>query len=180
MPGAMASAMALWIFSSLHKQFWEDICGHNSKNVCGKRGHCDHWFQEVMIATWPSESPWALPPSLGTSSCLCLYYYSWIKFSELDPYDWLALILRVSRPSHTLSLSPALGPHWLSLQVREKAPVHPRSNSMQRCLLVCLFIIQMPVTLWKLFSSLKKYLENLCIFMTLYFLIIYLRTSYKI
>jgi hypothetical protein len=84
---AMASAMALWIFSSLHKQSWENIHHHNSKNVCGKRGHCDHWFQELKIATWPSESPWALPPYLGASSCLCLYCHSWIKFLELDHYD---------------------------------------------------------------------------------------------
>ena len=104
MPGSMA--MALWIFSSLHKQSWENIRGHNSKNVCEKRGHCDRWFQELKITTWLSESPRALPLSLGASSCLCLYCHSWIKFSELDQYDWLALILRVSCPSHSLSPLP--------------------------------------------------------------------------
>jgi hypothetical protein len=99
----MASAMVLWIFSSLHKESWENIHAHNSKNVCGKRRHCDRWFQELKIATWPSESPQALPPSLGASSCLCLYCHYWIKFLELNQYDWLALILPVSFPP-TLSL----------------------------------------------------------------------------
>ena len=110
MPGAMTSAIALWIFSSLHKQSWQNI------QVIRVR-HCDHWFQELKIDTWPSERPWDLLPSLEASSCLCLYCHSWIKFSELDQYDWLALILRVSCTSHSLSLSPALGPNWLSLKV---------------------------------------------------------------
>jgi hypothetical protein len=35
LPRAIASAMALWIFSSLHRQSWENIHGHKSKNVCG-------------------------------------------------------------------------------------------------------------------------------------------------
>jgi hypothetical protein len=105
MTGAMASATTLGIFASLHKQSWENNRGHNCKNVCGKRVHYDHWFQELKIVTWPSESHWALPPSLGAFSCLCLYCHSWIKFSELDQYDYLALTLCVSWTSHSLSLS---------------------------------------------------------------------------
>ena len=73
MPGAMTSAIALWIFSSLHKQSWQNI------QVIRVR-HCDHWFQELKIDTWPSERPWDLLPSLEASSCLCLYCHSWIKF----------------------------------------------------------------------------------------------------
>ena len=77
MPGTMTSSMALWIFSTLQKQSWENIRGHNSKNVYGERGHCDRWFQELKIATWPSESPRALPPSLEPS-----FAYAYIATPE--------------------------------------------------------------------------------------------------
>jgi hypothetical protein len=33
--GQLPGAMALWKISSLHNQPWENIRGHNRKNICG-------------------------------------------------------------------------------------------------------------------------------------------------
>jgi hypothetical protein len=53
MPGAMASAMALYKISSLHKQSWENIPGHSIKNFVGRE-------DTVTIGS----RSWRLPPDL--------------------------------------------------------------------------------------------------------------------
>jgi len=110
MPGAMTSAIALWIFSSLHKQSWENI------QVIRVR-HCDHWFQELKIDTWPSERPWDLLPSLEASSCLCLYCHSWRKFFRALSV-WLTCSHSSSLLSPPLSLLPWIPTYypWSSRQ----------------------------------------------------------------
>ena len=112
----MASAMALWIFSSLHKQSWENIRGHNSKNVYGKRGHCDRWFQELKIATWPSESPRGSSP-LPWSLLLLMLILPLLNKVFRAWSVWLTCSHSSCLLSLPLSLSPALGPLWLALQV---------------------------------------------------------------
>jgi hypothetical protein len=75
-----------------------------TKNICGWRWHCDHWFQEVNIATWPSESPWALFPSFGTSSWI-KYFRAWSdKLSCSHSLCLLSLSLSLPYPRSLLTI----------------------------------------------------------------------------
>jgi hypothetical protein len=62
--------------------------------------------QELKTATWPSERPWDLHPSLGASSCLCLYCHSWINFFRALSV-WLTCTNSLCLfPSHSLTPFP--------------------------------------------------------------------------